>query len=303
MFKNLTVLKIANPPEARWAPELDSMEAQLQAQRYKPCEPGIGRSVGWVSVRGKEEGCLVESIGGQRIARFMVEQKSVPGAVLADKVEERVAKIKSEEGRDPGRKERREIKEDVLKDMLPHAFPKKVSAWVWFNINEGWVVIDSTSASVTDDITTSLIRAFEDLKLARMNTQVSPAAAMTSWLIDPMQALPEAFALGKHVELKAADESMATVKFDRHHLDDEQMKLHISQGKLPKRLGVEWSGRVTFVLNEDTTLKKIEYLDLAKEKSETAEAADDFDADVALATGELQPLIRDLVNALGGEFA
>ena len=49
------------------------------------------------------------------------------------------------------------------------------------------------------------------------------------------------------------------------------------------------------------TLKKVEILDVVFEGL-APEPTDDFDADVAIATGELRQLISDLVAALGGEL-
>ena len=65
-----------------------------------------------------------------------------------------------------------------------------------------------------------------------------------------------------------------------------------------------WNGRVAFVLTETLALKKIELLDVVLEGAETQRGAEDhFDADVALATGELRRMLPDLVDALGGPLA
>jgi recombination associated protein RdgC len=82
---------------------------------------------------------------------------------------------------------------------------------------------------------------------------------------------------------------------------------HIAQGKLPTQLALTWAGRVSFVLTEALTLKKIELLDGVLEgagvdAANSGSSADDggFDADVAIATGELRQLLPALVEALGG---
>jgi recombination associated protein RdgC len=70
-----------------------------------------------------------------------------------------------------------------------------------------------------------------------------------------------------------------------------------------------WSGRVSFVLTEALAIKKIRLLDVVLENQSAGDAGRDqpdgggFDADVALMTGELQLLLPELVNALGGEPA
>ena len=67
-----------------------------------------------------------------------------------------------------------------------------------------------------------------------------------------------------------------------------------------------WNERVSFVLTEALQIKKIAFLDTVFEEASKAAGDgkdDNFDADVAIATGELVQLIPDLLEALGGEVA
>ena len=59
---------------------------------------------------------------------------------------------------------------------------------------------------------------------------------------------------------------------------------------------------MAFVLTETLQLKKVQYLDGVMDESGTDKTEDRFDADVALSTGLLGPLIDSLVEALGGEM-
>jgi recombination associated protein RdgC len=78
---------------------------------------------------------------------------------------------------------------------------------------------------------------------------------------------------------------------------------HIQQGKLPTQVAMTWEGRVSFVLTETMTLKRIKLLDVVMEATAPAGSKDDaFDANVAIATGELGKLFPDLLAALGGEL-
>ena len=65
------------------------------------------------------------------------------------------------------------------------------------------------------------------------------------------------------------------------------------------RVAMIWNGRVSFVLDDDMRLRKIELLDVTD--TSKAEAADAFDADVTIITGGLSELLADLVETLGGE--
>ena len=123
---------------------------------------------------------------------------------------------------------------------------------------------------------------------------------MASWLIT--QESPAGFSVDRECELKAADESKSVVRYVRHPLDTDEVKQHVEGGKLPTRLAMTWEGRVSFSLTEALQLKKVTFLDVVFEATST-EKDEGFDADVALATGELQKLLPDLITALGGEQA
>jgi recombination associated protein RdgC len=104
----------------------------------------------------------------------------------------------------------------------------------------------------------------------------------------------------RECELKAADESKSVVRYVRHALDTDEVKQHVEGGKLPTRLSLTWEGRVSFSLTEALQLKKVTFLEVVFE-TRSAEKDEGFDADVAIATGELRKLLPDLFEALGGE--
>lgn len=298
MFKNCMIYRIA----PGWAMDLAAMESALAKMPFHPCGATQPESYGWTPPRGEKNGALVESVAGQRILRFKIEAKSVPAPVIGRHMDERIAKIQEQEGRKPGRKETRELMDEVRLALLPHAFPKESSILAWFDLANGRLVLDCSSSGKADTLISALVTCFPGLQLSLLNTQVAPQAAMTQWLSGKPEDWPGHFAAGRFVELNSGDEMNATVKFDRHHLDDEEMKRHIAQGKLPTQLALDWDGRVSFVLTEGTQLKKIAFLDGVFESPSNGEQEGGFDADIAIATGELSALIGDLIQALGGEL-
>ena len=293
MFKNLIVYRIA--PE--WQMGLDQVEAALAKAPFLPCGATQEKSWGWVPPRGEAHGPLAESVGGQWVLRFMAESKVLPGSVLARKVQEKAAQIEAATGRKPGKKESRELKDEAKLDLLPMAFTKLGSTWVWIDPAARWLVLDTSGQARADEIVSLLVEALPGLSLALLNTQTSPAAAMAHWLAT--QEAPPGFTIDRECELKSADESKAVVRYARHPLDIEEVQAHIAAGKLPTKLAMSWDDRVSFLLTEGLQIKKLAFLDAVMD----AQSSDDggFDADVAIATGELVRFLPDLVEALGGE--
>ena len=295
MFKNLIVYRIG----PGWSATMAQMEEGLDPERFVACGASQEKSIGWTEPRGEAHGPLVESVGGQLILKLKIETRSLPGSVITRKAKERIAHIEATTGRKPGKKETREIKEDIKLELLPMAFTKESSVMIWIDPDASLLVIDAGSQAKADEVVTMLVKCLAGLAVTLINTKVSPTAAMSDWLVS--QEAPAGFSVDRECELKAADESKAVVRYSRHPLDNEEVKQHVEAGKLPTRLALTWDSRVSFVLTESLQLKKIAFLDVVFEGT-SAGKDDGFDADTAIATGELCKLLPDLFEALGGEM-
>lgn len=295
MFKNVIVYRIG----PGWSASVAQMEQSLQSARFVECGASQEKSVGWIAPRGEAHGPLVEAVGGQLMLKLMIETRTLPGSVVTRKVKERVAQIEASSGRKPGKKETRDIRDDIRLELLPMAFTKQSSVVVWIDREAQLLVIDAASQAKSDEVVTALVKSLEGLALALLNTQVSPTAAMSEWLIS--REAPAGFSVDRECELKAADESKAVVRYSRHPLDNDEVKKHVAEGKLPTRLALTWDSRVSFVLTEGLQLKKLAFLEVVFEGASSGKD-DGFDADAAIATGELRKLLPDLLAALGGEL-
>ena len=293
MFKNLILYRYAENA----AISQSAIEDALQHTPYVQIGQTQERSVGWVPPRGEEHGALCESVAGQYLMRFFSESKLLPASVLNRKVNEKADHIEKTEGRKPGRKERKELKEEAKLDLLPMAFTATSSTWVWIDPAARLLAIDATAQSRADEIVSLLVESLPGFALALVDTQTSPQAAMAHWLMT--QEPPAGFSIDRETQLKAADESKAVVRYARHPLDIDEVRQHIEHGKMPTQLAMTWDDRVSFVLTEGLQIKKIALLDAVID----GQSQDDggFDTDVAIATGELSRLIPDLIEALGGE--
>ncbi|AVP56527.1 recombination-associated protein RdgC [Pulveribacter suum] len=293
MFKNIIVYRIAEG----WQADLTAVEEALAKLPFAECGATQERSAGWVPPRGEAHGPLAESVAGQWVLRWQTEAKVLPGPVLARKVKEKAEAIERQTGRKPGKKESRELKDEAKLDLLPMAFTKQGSTWVWLDREARTLVIDSGNQGRADEITTALVEALPGLSLALVDTQTSPQAAMAHWLRE--QEPPAGFSIDRECELKSGAEDKAVVRYARHPLDIDEVRAHIEAGKLPTKLAMRWDDRVSFVLTEGLQLKKVALLDTVLEGKSQDDGG--FDADVAIATGELSRLIADLLEALGGE--
>ncbi|MDP2366965.1 recombination-associated protein RdgC [Rhodoferax sp.] len=295
MFKNVIVYRLGSD----WSATVAQMEASLDSARFVECGPSQERSVGWIEPRGEAHGPLVEAVGGQWILKLMIEVKAVPSSVLNRKVKDQVDHIEATTGRKPGKKEKRDIKEDFKLSLLPMAFSKQAAVTVWIDPGAHLLVLDAGSQSKADEVLSALVKSIDGFAPTLVNTVTSPAVAMSEWLVS--QEPPAGLSVDRECELKATDESKAVVRYARHPLDNDEVVAHVRGGKQASKLALTWDSRVSFMLTESLQIKKIAFLDVVMD-GVSDRKNEGFDADVALATGELRRLIPDLLAALGGEM-
>lgn len=292
LFKNALVYRIAH-----WTvPGLAEIEARLQAAPFVEGGPTTVDSAGWVPPRGEDHHPLAEAVGGQMVLRQRRETRAVPGGVIRQELEAKLDVLEQQTGRRPKGKAKRELKEELVHTLLPRAFPKRADTTVWVDPQAGYVWIGTASTKRADAVVTPLLEALGGgLRLEPLDTALSPATAMAGWLAE--RESPRGFSIDRDCELKQPEGEKATVRFARHNLDTDEVVAHIREGKRPTQLALTWGGRVSFVLTEGLTLKRLQFVD----GLETDAGGDEgFDADVALFTGELRRVLPDLVDALGG---
>jgi recombination associated protein RdgC len=300
MFKNALVYRIEH-----WdPPALSVLEERLSSHRFVECGATQPESAGWVAPRGDKHAALAESVAGQWVFQLCIETKAVPGSVVKQEVNAKLDAIEQQDGRRPKGKQVRELKEAVVHALLPRAFPKRSDVRIWLDAAAGFVWVGTGSTKKADGVVTRLIELLGGgLKLNLVQTELSPASAMAMWLAE--KEAPAGFSIDRECELKQPDSEKATVRYARHGLEIDEVGEHIRQGKLPTQLAMTWANRVSFVLTETLTLKKIQLLDVVLEGSgvDAANGGPDdagFDADVAISTGELRQMLPALIEALGG---
>lgn len=286
---------------AEWnCPSLEQLEAHMDRMRFVPTGPTQESSIGWIPPRGNQFDLLCESIDEALIMKVAIETRKVPSSAIKSGVEARAKQIEETEGRRPGKKEKKEIAEEVKLTLLPHAFPSKKAVLVWIDRKSNRIVVDSSSNGTNDEIMTILVQMFSDMnsaiQLRALTTQLSPSAAMASWLVT--KESPVKFTIDRDTTLKSVDESKASVRYSRHALDIDEVVKHVENGKMPTQIAMTFNDRVSFVLCENQSFKNIETLDTVFEGA--AEDAGSFDADVSLITRELSEMFDAMIETLDG---
>ena len=294
-FKNLQIYRLPAP----WAMSQEQLEEALSPQTFSDASGMDMQNQGWCSPR--ENGMLVHAVNRQFLMSFATEKKLLPATVVNQVSKAKAAEIEEQQGFAPGRKQMKEIKEQVTDELLPRAFSIRRNTAVWIDPVNGWLVVDAGNAGRADEVIKLLIKSVKRLPLRALRVQQSPVSAMTEWLL--ADAAPSGFTIDQDTELRSTGEGKATVRYVHHALEADDIRRHIEAGKQCTRLALTWNSRVAFMLTESMTLKRITPLDVIKEADGgmTRDADERFDGDMMLMTGELGALMAALVDALGGE--
>lgn len=277
----------------------EQMAEKLAPFAFQPCGDLEIQSLGFVPpVAG--HGLVFGLDGGQLFASLCVEKKSLPKQVVDRKTQERRDISSRDLGYMPGRKQTREIREQVIDELLPNAFSTRANFRIWIDTVHNWLVIDTSSHSRAHDVFRMLNRALGDaFEVTPLRTNRASRPAMTGWLAND-DDIADIFTIDQDATLQSTDPGKPTIKYKNCYLDDSDVQLHIGRGKECVQLALIWNDRISFVLAEGLILKKITALDILKQESIDSDG-DFVTGDLMLMTGELNKLFNDLVDTLGGE--
>jgi len=295
-FKNLAVYRLP----ADWNVSAAELEAQLGRRPLQPCSPFEMFSRGWVAP--SSSGRLLHTVNNQHLIALGVDQKLLPSSIIRQVAQERAEVQAKEQGFPVGRRQMRDLKMRVTEELRARALSRRRATRAWIDPQGGWFVIDAAGGSRADEVVETLRDSLGSFAVVPLDTERSPQLSMANWLMHG--DAPLTFSIDDDLELKASDKSKATIRYSHHPLEGKEIQAHLRSGKYAARLGLTWNDRVAFVLTEKMQVKRLQFLELAKDPaSETDEidAAEQFDIDFTVMAGELGKLLNDLASALGGE--
>jgi len=291
-FRNLTLFRYPTTLD------LSDLEPQLAACALKPCGALELSSRGFIAPLGQHgtayshasEDALWLTVGG--------EDKLLPGAVVNDLLQKKLAAIEEREGRKPGGRTRKRIKDELVTELLPRAFVRPLRTDALIDRQLGVIAVDTSSRKTAESVVSEVRRALGSFPALPLNAEVAPRAILTGWIAgDPM---PDGLALGDECELRDPTDSGAVVKIQRMDLSGDEIVRHLEAGKQAARLALTLDDHLSFVLGEDLVVRKFKLLDGAVDRLEAGNDDDivaELEARFALMAGEFKRLFGVLEAA------
>ncbi|MFC2974183.1 recombination-associated protein RdgC [Azotobacter bryophylli] len=298
-FRNLLVYRLTQDVPF----EAEALETALAAKPARPCASQELATYGFVAPFGKgEDAPLVHASQEFLLIAARKEERILPSSVVRDALKEKVDEIETEQMRKVYKKERDQLKDEIIQTFLPRAFIRRASTYAAIMPKQGLILVDSASARKAEDLLSTLREAIGSLPVRPLSVKIAPSATLTDWL--KTQKAADEFYVLDECELRDTHEDGGVVRCKRQDLTSEEIQLHLSTGKQVTQLALAWQDKLSFVLDDKLVIKRLRFEDLLQEQAEQ-EGGDDAlsqqDASFTLMMMTLVEFLPKLFEALGGE--
>lgn len=281
----------------------EQLQSKLEEHAFSPCKSQELSRYGWVSPCHLTEELLAHQVHGMFMIAARKEEKILPGAVIKEAVSEKVSVIEQEQARKVYKKERDQLKDEVVLDLLPRAFSKFQQTTALIAPEQGWIAVDASSHKRAEELLSHLRGTLGSLPLTLPDVNQSPSAVMSSWL-ENLENKPQGFEVLDECELRDNVMEGGVIRIKGQQLDDEEFVAHLEAGKRVVKLSFEWDEQLRFVLADDLSIKRLKLSDQLQEKMADEAAEDEvaqFDTDMVQMGMEFTKLFPALIAAFGGE--
>lgn len=260
-FKNIRVYKLSAPLTT----DLSVLENALSEFKFTPCtgQEALRTGFSFPLHPSIKNYCHLQ----QQRWFFAVkrQEKVLPAAVVNEELQPKIEAAEQEQGRSLSRKEKQALKEDLIQSLLPRAFSRSQLTQGYYDAEQQWLVINTSSASKAEDILALLRKALGSLPALPWLDNHKLNSHLQLWL--KYEALPGSFQPGSEVELKAPDEEGAKVRFSNHLLSAEEVQTHL-QDKLVTRINLQQTDGMGLTITDDGGVKQLSYPDSLTEQND-----------------------------------
>lgn len=294
--KNLIIYRVHR--DVQFHP--DVMEKQLAEFALTPIGSQDKQKFGWVSAFPCGE-LFAHSSGGNILLRSCKQEKLLPASCINKLVQEKVEQLEAEQGRPLKKKEKEDIKDNIIMDVLPTAFVKESFTSLYILPSQGVIVVDASSHGKAEDALALLRKTLGSLPVVPLIPAVAVESTLTEWV--KTAQVPSGFSIGNSAVMRSILEEGAQVTLKNEELSAESIQKHIEESKVVTALSIDWQERIQLTLKDTMAINRVKFADELKEQNydiPREDLAARLDADFSLVSGELTAFCRHLIDALGG---
>jgi len=298
-FRNLLIYRLTQSIDLD--PEV--LGKALAAKPARSCANQELSTYGFIAPLGKgDDAPLVHASQGYLLIGTRKEERILPSSAVKDALKEKIEEIESEQMRKVYKKERDQLKDDIIQAFLPRAFIRKSGTFAAIAPQQGLILVDSSSPKRAEDLLSTLREAIGSLPVRPLTVKIAPSATMTDWVKN--QKANEGFSLLDDCELRDTHEDGGTVRCKRQDLTSDEIQQHLEVGKQVTQLSLAWEDKLSFVLDDKMVIKRLRFEELLQDQAVQDGGDDDLsqqDASFVLMMLTFGKFLPALLEALGGE--
>jgi recombination associated protein RdgC len=246
---------------------------------------------GFIAPDKERPDVLARNIQGVYFVKLKSIDKIIPASVVNEEVDTLVKLL----DRKVSRKERNEIKDEVITRLLPKAFCKSTYIDAFIDPVKKLIVMDTTSFTKAEDLLSLLRKALGLLDAYPVSVANHPSGVMTSWA-STVETMPLNFKLEGKFTLSSIGDTGKKAKFDQYL--PIEIREHIENGSKVVSMSMSHDDLdLKFVIDDELRIKGIKNLaEIDNEEDENA-----YEADCIICHSQIAGLIDELITEFGGE--
>lgn len=244
----------------------NEIQSGTEEHRIVPLENLDGLEVlskGWDNILETENDAYLKVGKSAYILKMKIQEKKVSSSYVNEILKEQIKEILQSGGMRPSKKEQKSMKENIVAVELPKTRPTSSYIDGYLDFKNNILVVNSSSNGKTDTFLEQIRETFSDLQFEPINPKEDVSSILGDWIREAKAEDP--FDLGDNSTLKdpLGDSKITASKQD---LTAEEIKNHLSKGKIVEKIDLSWSKRISFSLNEKFKISKVKFLDIVKEQ-------------------------------------
>ncbi len=296
-FKNLRLYQLTKNALPK---DEELLENQLREQEFNECGSQDLQSIGWVSPLGKHGKMLNHQIAQCVVFCAKKQEKVLPASVINELLNDRIADIEESEARKVYKKERTQLKDDLVCELLPRAFTKSRLTYGYIDTKKQWLIVDASSAAGAEELINLLRHSLGSLSLVPWSTVQLPTDTLTSWL----EHIPGGdFELGFEAELTSRVVDGGTARVKDQDLGSDEIRSMLENGKRVKKLSLLWRDQISAVVDDELAVKRLKFTEVFEESMDlpdTDSITAQLDQELNIMCLSLREYLESLSNAMGG---
>lgn len=283
----------------------ESLEESLSKTAFTSRASMELSSCGWTKPFERHLNRLSPDFRDVYVINLQYENAVIPADTVKRAVNDKVAVTEEEQARKVRKKERDEIKETVMLELMPRALSKYSNTHALLMPKAGLIIVEATSCGKAEELLSRLRKSLGSLPATPLRTNSNPDDILTCWVLGNHE-IPEEFRLLRSCELHDSESNSPLIRLKDQDLTSHEVRAHVEGGMIVTKLALKWRNQFEFTLHDDLSIHGLKLTDQYAESVSDDDDQDDalmmLDADIFRLSNEFEKMHSDIMAAFGGEF-